>query len=483
VAGLALGTVAAEERALPGHVDQADIDAGKWSFEQLREAGKRLFQAKFTILDGATRPGQTHLDNPTGRVAGSAPTFLRSVGPDANSCSGCHGQPHVGGAGDFAANVFVPTTARELDPFSIAPEAGAERHTPGMDGSGAIEMLAREMTRDLISIREQAVKAARETGAPARRELVTKGVSFGFITALPDGTGLPDGNLRFNEVTGVDRDLIVRPWNQKGQIPSLRAFSVNALNRHHGMGPVERFGIRITGTRNFDESGVADKISVGDVTAITVWQASLPVPGRVMPKEPARRAAVAVGEAKFAEVKCASCHVPALVLNDPVFSEPGPYNDEGTMRAQETTHFVRFDLTRDTPSPRLERLSDGRAVVRAYTDLKRHRICDREKPHFCNEHLVRDAPPPDQFITKRLWGVGNTMPYGHRGDLTTLREAILNHGGDARESRIAFEHLAAADQDAVIVFLETLQVLPEGSPSVIEETPAPPLPYARAGAD
>jgi hypothetical protein len=480
VGGPTLAQAPGEERALPGHVEQADIDAGKWTFEQLRLAGERLFKAKFTVQEGATRPAQTHLDNATGRPAGSAPSFIRTVGPDSNSCAGCHNMPVVGGAGDFSTNVFVPTTARELDVFSIAPETGAERGTPGMNGSGAIEMLAREMSYELFAVRERAVKQARETNAPARLPLIAKGISFGFITALPDGTGLPDGYLRFNEVSGVDRDLIIRPWNQKGQIPSLRAFSVNALDRHSGMQAVERYGIRITGTDDFDEDGVADEITTGDVTALTLWQASMPAPGRVMPADPARRAAVVSGEGKFAEAKCTSCHVPALTLNNPIFSEPGPFNDEGTMRAQDVTQTVRFDVTKDTPEPRIERTPDGHAIVRAYTDLKRHRICDREKPHFCNELLVRDAPPPDQFITKRLWDAGNTMPYGHRGDLTTLREAIENHGGDARASRLAFEHMPAADQAAIIEFLKSMQILPEGSPRVVEEKAEPALPYGRA---
>ena len=60
--------------------------------------------------------------------------------------------------------------------------------------------------------------------------------------------------------------------------------------------------------------------------------------------------------------------------------------------------------------------------------------------------------------------MGNSAPYGHRGDLTTITEAILMHGGEARASRDAFAALLSKDQSAIVKFLKTLQVMPSGSP-------------------
>ena len=73
------------------------------------------------------------------------------------------------------------------------------------------------------------------------------------------------------------------------------------------------------------------------------------------------------------------------------------------------------------------------------------------------------------FITRKLWDVGNSAPYGHRGDLTTITEAILAHGGEARASRDQFTALDFDDQAAVVKFLKTLQVLPAGSPRILIE--------------
>jgi hypothetical protein len=66
--------------------------------------------------------------------------------------------------------------------------------------------------------------------------------------------------------------------------------------------------------------------------------------------------------------------------------------------------------------------------------------------------------------------VGNSGPYGHRGDLTTITAAIMVHGGEARAVRDAFAALPTADQAAIISFLKTLQVLPESDKLVLTES-------------
>lgn len=138
---------------------------------------------------------------------------------------------------------------------------------------------------------------------------------------------------------------------------------------------------------------------------------------------------------------------------------------------------VTLDLSLQGIGPRPERQPDGRVLVRAFTDLKRHELNDADLRHFANELVpqgtlagvlqsaafaeVPKARPRSQFLTRRLWDAGNTEPYGHRGDLTTLTEVIYFHGGEARGARDAYLALPQADQAAVIEFLKTLQILPE----------------------
>src|SRR5437016_1179178 len=81
----------------------------------------------------------------------------------------------------LVANVFV--LAHALDPVteSVSGQFGNERNTLGMFGAGPVEMLAREMTDDLLNIQAGALAQARFTSANVVAQLNTKGVNFGSI--------------------------------------------------------------------------------------------------------------------------------------------------------------------------------------------------------------------------------------------------------------------------------------------------------------
>ena len=444
---------------IQNHLSQAQIENNNLTFEQIMEAGEKLFTAKFNTYDGQSRPGTTGGGDP--REVGSAPRFIRTSAPDSNSCAGCHNDPFPGAAGDIVANVFV--LAQVLDPVteSVSADFSNNRNTLGMHGAGAIEMLAREMTTDLLEIQDKAIADAANFNSTITLPLVTKGVSFGTISATPDGSVDTSG------VEGVDGDLIIKPFHQKGAVISLREFTNNAMNHHHGMQSVERFGEDRTGTNDFDQDGVPDELTLGDITATTLWQAALGNPGQVIPNNFDVAKAIILGERRFTAIGCGDCHIPAMILDDPVFSEPSPYNPAGNLRPEDVNHTYDFNLTSTGLGPFLERRPDNRAVVRAFTDLKRHNLCDDDFNHFCNERLAQAGVPTELFLTRKLWDVGNTAPYGHVGDLTTITEAIHFHGGEARGSRDAFFNLSDGERAEVVEFLKSLQILPEGSSSLV----------------
>ncbi|HEV8630421.1 MAG TPA: di-heme oxidoredictase family protein [Thermoanaerobaculia bacterium] len=466
-----------ERPAIEMHLDETAIEEGRVPAAEVLEQGRRLFAARFNTLDGQGRPATTGHGVPR---APTQPPFIRTSGPDANSCAGCHSQPRVGGAGEFAVNVFV--LANERDPVleTVDSHQSNERNTTSLMGVGLIELLAREMSAELAAARAAATAEAKRSGAPARRELRAKGVWFGAVTVMPDGRVDP------REIEGVDWDLVVRPFHQKGAVASLRDFTNTALNQHHGMQSVERAGPGL----DLDGDGFRDELTVGDVTALVLFQAALDTPGRLLPAHPLRRAAAEHGEQLFAAIGCGGCHLPLLVLDDARFTEPGPYNPQGNLRPQRGRRAVVLDLARQGIGPRPERLPDGRVAVRAFTDLKRHELNDEELRHFANEEVpqgslagvqpsgafteVPKARPRSQFLTRRLWDAGNSDPYGHRGDLTTLTEAIHFHGGEARAARDAFLAQPEADQAAIIEFLKTLQILPEGAAGLVVDEATPP---------
>jgi len=142
-----------------------------------------------------------------------------------------------------------------------------------------------------------------------------------------------------------------------------------------------------------------------------------------------------------------------------IYSEPNPYNPSGNLRPPAKA--AAIDLTRDDlPGPRLAApAGEAPLAVPAYTDFKLHDIGQLEG--------TAESRSDGRFLTRRLWGAGNQPPYFHHGLFTTMRRAILEHAGEALSQRTAFEQLDKRDQDALVEFLKSLQVLPAGTKSLV----------------
>lgn len=439
--------VIGDERAVPRHFSLEQLKA--LDRKAILDHGKLLFEAKFTSLDGAGRPGATQAEVPVKRRPGGTSAFFRTSGPDSNACSGCHNEPVTGGAGEFVANAFTSEGVSDAEFDTLEAQFSNERGTPHLFGAGLVELLAREMTSDLHTLRRGAVDQARESGEAVTVQLLTKGVDFGALTIQPDGF------IEIDRIEGIDHDLIVRPFSQKGVFTSLRQFSINAMNAHHGMQSDERWGKQWTNSDDFDEDGHSGELESGDISAVSLFQAALPVPVQHYSENEILKTAAKEGALLFEEAGCVSCHIKALPLKSLTFVEPGPYNAAGNLRLAEAEQTaLSFELSEEG----LEQNDKGEWLIPIFSDLKRHVIADAEKSHFGNERLSQRFIPNDQFLTARLWGVGSTAPYGHRGDVTTLREAILHHGGDARASRLQFEALSDLEQRKIVEFLKSLQL-------------------------
>ena len=87
--------------------------------------------------------------------------------------------PVVGGAGDFAVNVFVSEGFESADFDSIDPQFSNERGTNHMFGAGLVELLAREITADLQS---PASGGPEESSGNGRPSSVSKWCPRTFIT-------------------------------------------------------------------------------------------------------------------------------------------------------------------------------------------------------------------------------------------------------------------------------------------------------------
>jgi hypothetical protein len=465
-----------EEVAVPRHLQHGD--ELRLPVQELVAAGRKLFEANWTTRDGGGRPLSRGTGDPIGdrtRPLTGSRAFNRISGPDANACQGCHNAPHglSGGGGDFVTSRFdmaarfdfATFDRRDLkarrgaldesnQPVSLQ-SIGDARSTPGLFGAGYLEMLARQMTADLQRIRDS-IRAGES------KRLTTKGMAFGVLARRADGRwdtsaveGLSDLSLAAATPSGRP-SLVVRPWLQSGRAISLREITNDSLNVHHGIQTMERFG---AGT-DPDGDRVPNELTRDDVTALTIFQATLPVPGRVIPNDPEIERAVLAGEQMFQRIGCASCHVPALPLDRSgwVYSEPNPYNPAGNVRPG-TGPGRQVSLSDAAlPSPRLRPAAGdaGVILVPAYTDFKLHDISDWSSP-------ASDR----RFLTRRLWGAANDPPYFHHGLFTTLRRAVLAHAGEAEDARQAFQRLTSYEQDCVIEFLKSLQVLPPGTQDLV----------------
>ncbi|MGJ8572638.1 MAG: di-heme oxidoredictase family protein [Hoeflea sp.] len=435
----------------------ADMPTGVLSsdgLKKLTETGKALFEASFTTLDGVGRPEATQAIDPTRRKHPREQAFFRTAGPDAGSCAACHNQPASGGAGDFVANVFASEGFESADFDSLDPQFSSERGTNHLFGAGLVELLAREMSLELQAVRNEALSQARATGEPVRLGLRAKDVDFGYISAEPDGS------VNLDELDGVDTDLVVRPFTQKGVMTSLRQFTINALNHHHGMQAEERFGARWTGSDDFDGDGKTGEITAADVSALVAWQATLPAPVRKVPEIDGWGEAAARGETHFTDFGCTTCHRPALPLESLSFTDPGPFDLSGTLNDRQVGAYAVYDIALLDWAKNLPRDDQGRILVPLFGDLKRHVMTDNQIDALGNELLSQRFVDRNIFQTAELWGVGSTQPYGHRNDFSSLDEIILAHGGNGRQARDAYDAAAKTEKSDLIAFLKTLVIVP-----------------------
>jgi hypothetical protein len=432
-----------EERHLSGNrITQDGIDAGDFALREIQLHGLRIFATPFSKLDGY---GDGPLDPQDTRKPGGRPTLggngtlLRTNGLDAQTCLECHSivsnaaMPAVlgvGGVGGSNSNAIIQPTGIDVgdgDTDGTAGFDGRFANPPFLFGSGAVELLAKEMTTDLQQLRTQAIASP---GTPVA--LVTKGVSFGTIVA--DGQGVVDTSA----VEGVQPDLVVRPFGRKGEFATIRAFDKEAVQFHFGMQPTEVVGAGV----DADGDGVLDEILAGELSALSIFAATLERPFQ----ERVRKSAKA-GEERFHTAGCADCHLPALetVSRELTFSFPEVETDPSAN--------VYFSVNLARAPTRFRRNAQGGITVPLYADLKRHDM----GPGLAETFSAASAEENRMFTTARLWGIADTAPYLHDGRATTLTEAILAHGGEAQDARDAFDALPPTAKAELLAFLRTLR--------------------------
>ncbi len=167
--------------------------------------GRQLFQRKFSTDEGH---GPRVNVSSTGDI-----TQNRALGAGlADSCAACHGRPR--GSAGFGGDVNTRPDSRDA---------------PHLFGLGLVEQLAEEMTERLRDRRTRALEVAVEQNRCVTTPLRAKRVSFGMITACPNG------EIDTSEVQGVDEDLRIRPFFHQGGTVSIREFIIGAFKDEMGL--------------------------------------------------------------------------------------------------------------------------------------------------------------------------------------------------------------------------------------------------------
>lgn len=438
-------------------VSQSQIQNGELTLREIRFAGLKVFTTPFNHQDGyGDGAHDPSVSDTRDHTKGNRPTlqgngtFLRVNGLDSQTCLECHSiisnavipaRLGVGGVGGLNTSAMFQTGAIDVVGSNfdgVAGFTGRLINPPFLFGSGGVQLLAQEMTRELAELRDHAI-----ANPGSEVALVTKGVDFGTIVAAANG------DLDTSGAGGIDADLIVRPFGRKGEFATVRDFDIGALSFHMGMQSSEAFGGEFA---DADNDGVINEITMGDLSALSVFNTTMESPVRDKLGAAERK-----GFAAFKEIGCADCHRPMLPTTDTrlfyrTSVDPEPY----------------YSVDLSAAPMKFPRHGGVGLKVKLFSDLKRHDMGEGLAESF-------DKVPEDvrrQYITARLWGVADTAPYMHDGRALTLREAIQAHdspGSEASESAQAFRELPERSQNQLLSFLKTLRTPENPNEDVIPD--------------
>lgn len=421
--------------------------------EEKYNSNLRLIQGKLRLPDSdfpklldVFQPPFAHVDS-FGKVRFA---ILRLNGLDSQSCFECHnsiGSGHPAGDGpDVALDRKPGTTGGPAGQASNAfindtfpnPMMKFVRNPPHAFGMGYVEGLAEEITVDLIA-RKAALYAASTLKENRDKELETEMVvrdhednvlvRFGKLKVRYIGDPmktwtseeifkalLGDADVDLSkdfkeiddELEGVSRDLVVRPFQWKGIASNQRNFVRSAMNFHFGMMPRELNPnyLEPQEDHDMDKDGVKDEVTEGNVSALTIFTMAIRPPTQQVPK--GKKAIVERGRKLFSGEKvddhtivigatnsCASCHRPQLPLYNPKVCVRDPRDD---VRPEEGETSRLSDVTTLVARQRSSRQLPIYKRLRA--EFKRGRDARRELPDL-DKMKLQDKPPKAQIEALR----------------------------------------------------------------------------------
>jgi len=329
------------------------------------------------------------------------------LGPIFNgrSCVQCHNTPAPGGASPITVTRFGRTVNGVFDPLESKGGSLLQRF--------AIDPAALEI------IPQEANTIAQRESTPL--------FGLGLIEAIPDaailvnaGRPKPDGvrgrpGMVIDVASGERR---VGRFGWKAQHATLLSFAGDAYRNE--MGITNRFfptenapngneALLAAFDRNPDPEETADETGRDGVDKLADFMRFLSPPPRLTQTASAR-----AGEGLFAQVGCASCHIPSMTTG----RHPVAALSEKT--------------------------------VNLYSDILLHDMGS------LNDGIAQADARPNETKTPPLWGLRASAPYLHDGRAATVDQAIRAHDGEARRVRDRYAGLTPAQRQQVLDFLNGL---------------------------
>lgn len=322
-----------------------------------------------------------------------------------NSCSACHTFPVDGGTGETAVRKATRHTGS--DRCDVLSERGGEN-------------LRIQVTAALAGMSGAAVPVPPEAQHQARFTIPFI-FGLGLVDAIPHETleALADPDDADGDgVSGrIGRDRAGRParFGRKADVASLEDFNDSALRLEMGLTtpafPDETMAGGSPAVPPEADPAPEPEIDRETFAALSAFVRFLapPSPGEIVEGSPAAR-----GREYFEEIGCADCHVPTL--------QAGPH-----------------------PSAAI-----AHRTIALYSDLLLHDM---------GTGLAGTCGPgagTTEYRTEPLMGLRYRQTFLHDGRAGRVRDAIIQHGGEAESARRRFLELHRLEQEALLRFLGTL---------------------------
>lgn len=496
------------------HVNQADIDAETLGVG-IEDNIAALIAAGNLAPDwapGGVRPFQDRL-----AVVGRAIFELfwmpeqGANAKDVTTCLPCHDMPSAGAS---ARGLY------SLERVILGANTGAAtRGNPGsMFGSGPASL----MVNQLIAIHA----SDPTTGLEAKTDTISQRVL--------DFDGVWRGKYR-KAARGAS--------GSQGTIAVIRGDVAGASNTHFGIQSAEFITGQSSAARtaagcsgatpmaiadamacDLDHDGVVGEMTVGDVTAETVFLLTLAVPDEMQDDVKKAlgisRTSVNTGRLLFRKsiaeggAECASCHTPFFKFDPSISGNP-----QFALANPETGGVLTLDLPfhAATQEDVTDGLADwvGQRGLRVWSDFKQHSLgvdtvlnaispnklvvsptnvsffifnsalCEDPANTACLMHQINDPSTGTLTTawnlatakTAELWDAGSSAPLMRTGDGNfNIKAVIFAHGGEALASRNAFATMTPGKQKNIIDFLkaQTIQSkVGEGSGAALPRVVTP----------